>query len=98
MAPITTLIARNVLEKRDNMGFAMSPMAIVALALAGAGVALVMAYGLGRFFFSEKDPPPMEASASQLDYMREVRSRNLDGLMADGAHARYHGSRADVQR
>ncbi|KAF1952188.1 hypothetical protein CC80DRAFT_495530 [Byssothecium circinans] len=99
MAPAPKLMARTVFEKRDEIaGFDIPPLVIVLLCMVASGILLVMCYGVARFAFPDETQGPKEASAAQLDYMREVRARNLDGLMADGAHARYLEKRGDVQR
>ncbi|KAF2642071.1 hypothetical protein P280DRAFT_468523 [Massarina eburnea CBS 473.64] len=97
MAPALELMAREVLGKRDNSGFLVAPAVIVLLAMCGAGVLIVVCYGAARFWMSEEEKGIPEPPAEQVDYMRELRARNLDALMADGAHARYQAGRATTQ-
>ena len=54
-----------------------------------AGVVVVCAYGILRHMTPEK-PIEKSISAEQADYMREVRERNLNGLMAEFAHKGAH--------
>ncbi|CAI6336361.1 unnamed protein product [Periconia digitata] len=92
MAPSVALIANNLLHKREQNGSGIQvdlpPLAIIVLVMVGAGFLILMAYGIARFA-GPMDKPIKETSAAQHDYMREVRARNLDGVMAEGHAARY---------
>ncbi|PVH96713.1 hypothetical protein DM02DRAFT_106657 [Periconia macrospinosa] len=100
MAPILPLPALHTFIKRgDSVGIELDlpPFVVILLCLVGALFGLLVAYGIARFFF-DVTQPSLEPSASQHDYMRDVRARNLNSLMAEGHAARYASTRYDDQR
>jgi hypothetical protein len=79
--------------KRDNMGYAIPPMAIVVLCLFGAGVLVVMGYAASRMFMTEDDSNAIKPlTVDQHEYMATVRARNLDVLQHE-AHRSLYGGR-----
>lgn len=72
-------------EKRDNMGYALHPVVIVLLILLGALGLVVCGYAVNRLLGIEDSSDGFKArTVEQDDYMREVRSRNVNGLMSQG--------------
>ena len=71
---------------------------LVFIIMIASGVVVIMCYGIFRFMTPEKrEVPPIPAA--QADYMREVRDRNLNGLMAELSHHRgAHGYRQSNRR
>ena len=64
------------LDKRDNMGFNISPVLIVLLVILGAGGLVVCAAAVMRFYGSDtEDTNQLNRSVEQDRYMREVRER-----------------------
>ncbi|PVI02279.1 hypothetical protein DM02DRAFT_653745 [Periconia macrospinosa] len=100
MAPTTSLTPPHIFTKRDGAGLDLSISAwpSILLIIAIAGFVMVMIYAIARFWVKQDDPVK-ELPAAQADYMREVRARNLDGLMAEAASARYRreSTRTDTQ-
>jgi hypothetical protein len=75
-------------EKRDNMGYAIHPSLIVLLILLAAAALVTCGYAVNRLVGIEESPNGFKArTVEQDDYMREVRSRNVDGLMSEGKRA-----------
>jgi hypothetical protein len=73
------------LEKRDNMGYAIPPAAIILLILVGAGGCVCVGFAIHRLMgAADADHGYRARTAEQEDYMREVRTRNLHGLMVEG--------------
>lgn len=67
------------LGKRDNMGYAIPPMAIVILIMIGAGIVSCCCYAVIRMFSPEDDGNVFKSpSEEQQQYMAEVRARNVD--------------------
>lgn len=96
-------MADQVLQKRYDDGsgidFDLPPGVIMLLCMIGAMVLLLMAYGIGRFW-GNFETPNLEPTAAQVNYMRQVRDRNLDNLMVEGAAARHElrSARTTTQR
>jgi len=90
--PAILLEVRHAFEKRDNMGFPIHPLAIVLIAVLGAGFLVACAYAVASSYRSAGE---VEAGRSigQEQYMREVRARNMDGIMAQSVGAHYQRSR-----
>ncbi|KAF2241221.1 hypothetical protein BU26DRAFT_404012, partial [Trematosphaeria pertusa] len=65
-----------MLEKRDNMGFAIPPAAIILLVMLGAAFLVCMGFAVARFLVDDKDDTWTRRPVAQDDYMREVRARN----------------------
>lgn len=74
------------LAKRDNMGYLIPPIVIWLLTLLGAAVAVTLGYAVHRLMGLEDAPPWKSRSGEQDDYMRDVRRRNLERLMAMRGH------------
>ena len=73
------------LAKRDNMGYAIPPAAIILLILLAAAACVCMGYAVHRLMgLQDANSGYRARTAEQEDYMREVRTRNLHGLMAEG--------------
>ncbi|KAJ4360129.1 uncharacterized protein N0V89_000689 [Didymosphaeria variabile] len=90
MAPTLFLEAVHSLAKRGDDDIAGIPKwALVFLIMIGGGVLVVIVYGLARFMFPEKENMK-PVGAEQADYMREVRARNLNNLLAQSV-PRSHG-------
>ncbi|KAK7188012.1 hypothetical protein DPSP01_003098 [Paraphaeosphaeria sporulosa] len=85
MAPIDLLETVHSLAKRSDDNIAGIPKGLlVILIMISGGALVVVIYGLARFMFPEKEGM-RTVGAEQADYMREVRVRNLNNLMADYA-------------
>jgi hypothetical protein len=83
MAPTMFLETVHSLAKRGDSDIGGVPKwALVILIMLGSGAFVVVVYGLARFMFPEKEGMK-PIGADQADYMREVRSRNLNGLIAE---------------
>ncbi|KAF2640267.1 hypothetical protein P280DRAFT_518683 [Massarina eburnea CBS 473.64] len=80
-----------VLIARDNMGYAIPPIAIVLVCMLGSGVLLVILYGMFRYYGPVNDNEgfrPM--SEEQMSYIKEVRDQNLKDIAQEsrrGLHA-----------
>ncbi|KAF2503010.1 hypothetical protein BU16DRAFT_533299 [Lophium mytilinum] len=72
--------ASHHLHKRDNMGYAIPPSLIVLICMFGAGIMVCLGFAVHSQFFgtSRNELPSM--SPEQMDYMREVRERNMSAL------------------
>ncbi|KAL1592381.1 hypothetical protein SLS60_011460 [Paraconiothyrium brasiliense] len=82
MAPTMFLKAVHSLAKRGDDDIAGVPKwALVILIMLAGGVVVIIVYGLARFMFPEKENMK-PVGAEQADYMREVRARNLNSLLA----------------
>lgn len=69
------------LGKRDNMGYAISPVLIVFLIMIGAAFVVCMGYGIHRTYgFRHNGHDPMAMSEAQQLYMIEVRARNMEDM------------------
>lgn len=83
MAPTIVLETLHSLAKRgDNDIGGVPKFVLVILIMLAGGAFVVIVYGLARFMFPEKENMK-PVGAEQADYMREVRARNLNGLMAE---------------
>ncbi|KAH6882213.1 hypothetical protein BKA58DRAFT_15608 [Alternaria rosae] len=81
------------LTKRDA-GYAIPEGAIIVLILAGAGLLVCMGYAIHKTFGFRKNPNEFRhISAEQQEYMAEVRVRNMQGLMVEGARSHRGGPR-----
>ncbi|KAH7128408.1 hypothetical protein B0J11DRAFT_270211 [Dendryphion nanum] len=68
--------------KRDNGGYAIHPLLIVLLIMLGAAFVVACGAGISRFATKDKkDDAFKDRSEEQNQYMREVRARNVDGLV-----------------
>lgn len=84
MAPTLLLETIHSLAKRDDdseIG-GIPKWALVILIMLASGVVIVCLYGVLRHFTPEK-PTEKAISPEQADYMREVRERSMNGLMAE---------------
>ena len=84
MAPTLLLETIHSLSKRnddDEIG-GVPKWALVILIMLAAGVVVICLYGILRHFTPEK-PVEKAVSPEQADYMREVRERSMNGLMAE---------------
>lgn len=83
MAPTLLLETTHLLIKRGDSDIAGIPKwAWVFLVMLAAGVGIILVYGIFRFMTPEK-PAEKSISAEQADYMREVRERGYNRLMAE---------------
>ncbi|KAF9734509.1 hypothetical protein PMIN06_006712 [Paraphaeosphaeria minitans] len=98
MAPIGLLETIHSLAKRDGDTIGGIPTwLLVFLVMLGAGTVVIVIYGLARFMLPEKEGlRPL--GAEQANYMREVRVRNLNGLLADYAPRGPHRQRQSNTR
>jgi hypothetical protein len=77
------------LTKRDD-DYAIPQAAIILLILLGAGLLVCMGYAIhATYGFKKNGNGVRPLSPEQQEYMAEVRIRNMNGLMAEGA--RTHG-------
>ena len=100
--PITTAIllftilhtaTATPLAKRDA-GYAIPEGAIILLILFGAGLLVCMGYAIHKTFGFRRNPNEFRhMSAEQQEYMAEVRVRNMQVLMAEGARSQRGGPR-----
>jgi hypothetical protein len=76
----TTVSTTSALQKRDNMGYAISPSLIVFLCMLGAGMLVCLGFAVYRLAFGDTTHmlPPM--SDEQGQYIREVRERNIRAI------------------
>jgi hypothetical protein len=89
MAPTPPL---HLLTKRDNMGFALHPSLIVLLVLLGAGFMVAAGYAINSAFGFREDGNGFKAtSPEQMQYMADVRARNMDKMMSEGQRAWARG-------
>lgn len=80
------------LEKRDNMGYLIPPLVIVLLVVLGAFLLAISGYAVNRLLGITEAPNGYRArTVEQDDYMREVRHRNLNGLIGKGRWFRQDG-------
>jgi hypothetical protein len=70
------------LTKRDNMGFLLPPFVIWLLTLLGAAVAITIGFAIHRLMGLEYPRPWKPRSVEQDNYMRDVRRRNVEDIMA----------------
>ena len=76
------------------MGFAIHPALIVLLIMVGSAVAVMMGYAVHKLVgFNDSSDGFKPRTQEQEIYMREVRDRNVDGLMVEGRRSAYknHG-------
>jgi hypothetical protein len=78
--------AAMALHKRDNMGFQISPAAIILLVILGAGFLVCCGFAIVRFYGGTPDEQNWTKRVPEQDaYMREVRRQNRDKLARQGA-------------
>ncbi|RMZ72485.1 hypothetical protein GMOD_00007479 [Pyrenophora seminiperda CCB06] len=86
------------LLKRDQDYVIPIPL-IILLIILGAGLLVCMGYAIYSMFASKQDGNGIkQMSSEQMEYMAEVRLRNMDGLMSEGRRG-YRGmskQRGDV--
>ncbi|KAF2660021.1 hypothetical protein K491DRAFT_775033 [Lophiostoma macrostomum CBS 122681] len=78
------------LAKRDsNMGYAIPPTVIVLLIIFGAACVVACAFAVYQLFGNSMNAENWGVRTPEQDeYMREVRHRNVSGLMGTGAAGR----------
>lgn len=86
--PTLSRVIRHVVEKRDNMGYAIHPFGIVILSMLGAGFLVAAAFAVTASYRRMEDAE-IPRSVSQDHYMREVRTRNFNGLLAETTGKHY---------
>lgn len=101
-SPLTTAIllftllntaTASPLTKRDA-GYAIPEGAIIILILLSAGLLVCMGYAIHKTFGFRRNPNEFRhMSAEQQEYMAEVRVRNMQGLMVEGARSQKGGPR-----
>jgi hypothetical protein len=64
------------LQKRDNMGFAVPPWAIILLVMLGGGFAVCCGFAMFRFYYDYDEGNKFKRRPEQDAYMREVRERS----------------------
>ena len=67
---------------------AIPPAAVVVLVMLGASALVVCGYAVHRLMGFGDMPPDQHRSHEQDEYMRELRARNLTGLLREGRHAK----------
>jgi hypothetical protein len=76
-------------EKRDNMGFSIAPALIVLIILLASFLLVILGYATHRLLGLGPEHNSYRArTVEQDDYMREVRNRNLRGIMGEGRRSR----------
>jgi hypothetical protein len=82
--------------KRDNMGYAIPPTVIVLLIMVGAGFLVCMAYAVhSAFGFGQDRNEPKPPTVEQMEYMAEVKIRNLEAMQREGRVYMGHGKRRE---
>ncbi|KAF1846845.1 uncharacterized protein K460DRAFT_284888 [Cucurbitaria berberidis CBS 394.84] len=85
MAPIATLPH---LVKRDD-DYAIPPFAIILLIMVGSALLVCCGFAIHSVYgFGEDTTGIKPMSNEQEEYMNEVRARNLEALMYEGAKGR----------
>jgi hypothetical protein len=86
MAPAMPL---HLLKRDDgNMGFALPPSIIILLIMIGALILVCMGYAIHKTFGFPTDGNGFkDMSVAQMDYMAEVRIRNMEHLEQEGRRA-----------
>lgn len=82
--------------KRDdgNMGFTMPPSIIVLLVLVAAGFVVCCGFAIhSAFGFGPDANKPKPMNVEQLEYINEVRVRNLEAMEREGRLVRGYGKR-----
>ena len=89
-----------LMKRDDNNGFLLPESIIVLLIILGAGFFVCCGYAIhSAFGFGTDDNGIKSHSASQYEYMAEVRARNMDALARTGARSQgAHGSYAKDSR
>lgn len=83
------------IDKRDNMGYAISPVLIVFLIMVGALFVVFMGYGIHRTYgFRHEANATGHRTEGQTQYMIEVRTRNVEDM---AQHIRRDYYRPKVQ-
>ncbi|KAF2010880.1 hypothetical protein BU24DRAFT_427077 [Aaosphaeria arxii CBS 175.79] len=81
------------------MGFAIHPALIVLCVMLGAALMVTCGAGVHRMYgVRVEDRAHMVRSVEQESYMREVRDRNLEGLMHEGRRSHFKHPRPPVNR
>tara|TARA_R110002003_G_scaffold244_1_gene17405 strand:+ start:9812 stop:10123 length:312 start_codon:yes stop_codon:yes gene_type:complete len=89
--------AAAMLQKRDNMGFAISPALIIFLVILGAGFLVCCGFAIVRFYGDDADQNQYtRRDPAQDAYMREVRERNWNKLPRLGARQVYPNSNPNM--
>lgn len=78
-----------MLEKRDNMGYAIPPAAIILLILLGAAFVVAGVAAVGKLVEGPNPNGIKQFTPEQMEYMKEVRDRNIDGLMSEGRRSAF---------
>ncbi|KNG51724.1 hypothetical protein TW65_01121 [Stemphylium lycopersici] len=87
------------LTKRENSEYILPKPVIVLLIILGSGLAVCMGFAVhATFGFKESGSRMKSASAAQMEYMAEVRVRNMGSLMAEGKRSRMESAMAGGQR
>jgi hypothetical protein len=85
MAPTTPLY---LIKRGDDEGYALPKGAIIILVMVGALLLVCMGYAIHKTFgFSEDGNGFKNMSVAQMDYMAEVRIRNMEHLEQEGRKA-----------
>ncbi|KAF2817254.1 uncharacterized protein BDZ99DRAFT_431209 [Mytilinidion resinicola] len=80
LADAVSNTAAQHLHKRDNMGYAIPPSLIVLICMLGAGICVCLGFAVHSQFFGTSSNELKSMSPEQMDYMREVRERNMAAL------------------
>ncbi|OAL03981.1 hypothetical protein IQ06DRAFT_195859, partial [Phaeosphaeriaceae sp. SRC1lsM3a] len=75
----------HLLKRDDNMGFELPPALIILLILIGAGFLVACGFAIHSAFGFGPNPNRIKPmSAEQMEYMAEVRIRNMTCLEQEG--------------
>ncbi|KAF2026222.1 hypothetical protein EK21DRAFT_74590 [Setomelanomma holmii] len=86
-----------MLQKRDNMGFAISPALIIFLVILGAGFMVCCGFAVVRFYGGDIDQNQyVRRNPEQDAYMRKVRERNWNKLPRLGVRPIHRPSNANM--
>jgi hypothetical protein len=78
----------SILKREDNMGFLLPPSIIVLLIMLAAIFVTCMAYAVHKTFgFGTDGDGFRPMSVEQMEYMAEVRIRNMEHLEVEGRRA-----------
>ncbi|KAH3903878.1 hypothetical protein HBI56_237350 [Parastagonospora nodorum] len=79
--PVTHQLAR----RDENMGFSLPPSIIILFIMLAAGFFVCMGFAIHSAFGFGPDPnQPKPMSVEQMEYMAEVKVRNLEALQREG--------------
>jgi hypothetical protein len=82
-------ISHSLLKRADDNGFELPTPVIVLLIMIAAGFVVCMGFAIhSAFGFGPDNNKPKPMTVEQMEYMAEVKIRNLEALEREGRHAR----------